>query len=1478
MSRARATALALVNWKGVFYERYQLDRHVTALEGANGSGKTTVMIAAYVVLLPDMSRLRFTNLGESGATGGDKGVWGRLGALGRPSYAALEIALAGGERLVAGVHLQRKSEPTLELTPFIVSGAPPDGRLRDLLLVGDGADEMVPDLDELRAHVARAGARIEVFASAKDYFAALFDRGVTPLRMGTDEERNKLNEMLRTSMTGGISRALTSDLRAFLLKEESGLGDALSRMRANLDACHRTRVEVGESRRLERELMGVYDAGQAMVAAALLAARTQAEERSSRVDAASALRDDAIRSARALGAAAGEAKAHHAALAARLESATASYDEATLRAARVLRAQALAERVRALEPDRSRCRESARATRAVQEQAAGLREARRRERDGAGEARDRAARGLADLQVGLEELHRSVQAHRHAVRRLNEARDALAEPTLDESTVAGALERSRLALRDVDDRRMRLDRDLESASARRAEHRQALEALKAMAGDVDVARAHEQARDALARATELETRQSRLRDLATERDRASSLAARQAGARARAEALGIAPSLPDAGRHVEQRLADVEAALRAAEDEGRAGELRADTARRERDDVRRRASELDHAAARWREIDAVAQRLEASTGAAVQSREAVAILRSRLARDHDAARERVHDARRRREARLEQVASLQSPAVAVHPDLLRLRDELDAELLSARFEDLDLAEAARMQAELGPLVDALVVEDPAAALRRLAGLDRELTSVWIVGADASGEISTEHLGGVPLEGRDLIVKEARAMRVTRLPGSPTLGRRARERRSEDLRAQADALAVEIDEAIEAQRRIESLTRDADRLLEEGRGLDAGDPSPGVAASAASLAVAEAAERDSLDASLAARGRSAGLRARVEGLRGLLGDAFLLEPEDHAARARELSDALSRASSERDELERTTAARQTLARLLEALRAPPPGDEEVRSTAAARATLDQDRERLFRACEALEELARNRQALVAGDLEATLAERGHVAPALEAQLARAREASNACEDALRAAEATWEAATAAAQKASAGCEAIDAQIARLEGELAIERASAGSESSVAEAQDAVARLGAERSALEGQERTTATEAALLGERFAQAERTASAAGHRWAVERQASEPAARHWAAVRAQADETGILRDALVARVADTYEGRTSDALHAEARSREEVLLDRLAASPGGGECAGLLRAARSAGGTEASATGRFFDAWLTVRQWIQRRLPAPLGEMPEPLQALERLRGELESLEERLARQDADLRGTSEDVARGIDVQLRRAAHQVRRLNQHLDGIRFGSITGIRVQMRRIERMEQVLRALREGAAQELLFRPTMPIEDALDEIFRRYGGGRTGGSARVLDYREYAELAVEVRRHDRGEWEPASPARLSTGEAIGVGAALMMVILTEWERDANLLRAKRANGSLRFLFLDEANRLSQDNLAVLFDLCRSLDLQLLIAAPEVAHADWNTTYRLVRRVAADGREEVLVSGRRTVAPTPLP
>src|SRR5689334_5513457 len=277
MSRAHATALTLVNWKGVFFERYALDRHVTALEGANGAGKTTVMVAAYLVLLPDLTRLKFTNLGETGATGGDRGIYGRLGEPG-PSYAALEIEVDGRMRIFAAVYLERKAPPALTLTPFILSDLSDEVAAHRIFLREADAHEHVATMADIEEATLAAQAKMEVFGSAKDYFGSLFERGISPLRLGLDEERNKFNDMLRTSMTGGISRTLTSDLRSFLFKQQTGLFDTLSRMRKNLDACRRTRLEVSEARVLEHEINGVYSAGHAMFAAALEASRTQAAE------------------------------------------------------------------------------------------------------------------------------------------------------------------------------------------------------------------------------------------------------------------------------------------------------------------------------------------------------------------------------------------------------------------------------------------------------------------------------------------------------------------------------------------------------------------------------------------------------------------------------------------------------------------------------------------------------------------------------------------------------------------------------------------------------------------------------------------------------------------------------------------------------------------------------------------------------------------------------------------------------------------------------------------------------------------------------------------------------------------------------------------------------------------------------------------------------------------------------------------------
>jgi chromosome partition protein MukB len=374
---------------------------------------------------------------------------------------------------------------------------------------------------------------------------------------------------------------------------------------------------------------------------------------------------------------------------------------------------------------------------------------------------------------------------------------------------------------------------------------------------------------------------------------------------------------------------------------------------------------------------------------------------------------------------------------------------------------------------------------------------------------------------------------------------------------------------------------------------------------------------------------------------------------------------------------------------------------------------------------------------------------------------------------------------------------------------------------------------------------------------------------AAADEKVTSERREAEPAVKHWHELRERATREGLVSGSLVGGPSELADIRDHINLIHVANTRREILLDRLRGARGGSVLLAELQLMR--GVSDAADADAFLGLWLTVRDWLRRRLPAQVAEIDDPRAALVRLRDQLSALENRLAQQESDLRGASEDIAQGIAIQVRKARNQVHRTNQNLDGVVFGSIQGIRVQLQLVERMELVLRALRDGAAQTLLFQTDMPVEEALDEIFRRYAGGGRSAGHRLLDYREYVHLQVEIRRKSSADWEDANPTRISTGEAIGVGAALMMVVLTEWEKDATWLRGKKAHGSLRFLFLDEANRLDRENLGVLFDLCQTLDLQLLIAAPEVAQAEGNTTYRLVRRITSDGREDVLASGRRT-------
>ena len=1343
MSRARIAALALVNWKGVFYERYLLDRHVTALEGANGAGKTTVMIAAYVVLLPDMSKLRFTNLGESGAIGGDRGIWGRLGEPGRPSYAVLDLEVDGGERLLAGVRLVRATEPTVEPTAFVATGLAPEVRLSDVLLVRRLDGDHVPELDEVTAAVARVGGKLEVFRKIKEYFAALFERGITPMRLGTDEERGKLNEMLRTSMTGGISRALTSELRGFLLKEETGLGETLSRMRANLEACRRTRAEVAESRQLEREITAIYEAGAEMFAAAVHAARLAAAEAQHKVAVAQPAVDAAVRAQRDRQAEIAQLEERERELEARRAAARADLARATAERDRRIAVDLVVFRIAELDRELGVLAEAAQRARAGQARAAAERTAAKHGRIAAREAYDRASLGLAHLQEGLDELVRRAHGHRQLERRLAEAKVLLDRPALTAETCAATLA-------ELDDQRARgegecarIDREVRDLEARREEYaraRAALEAIDPAAAALPPDALHGHARTLLARLAEREGLLGRAHELERDQRDAERLAVRQKAARVLAAELGIAGSsaaapevagapagnAPEAvlgGAVVARELDEIERVVRDAEDAAR-HDPAADP-RPALDDLRGRLAALDDRLAAWHHANAAAHRL-AGFAALPSSRDGVIALRDRVIEEQHALAARRAELEAAREATRLRAIALERSGTALDPDVVRLRDELGGELLAERFEDLDVAAASWAEARLGPLVTALIVDDPMAAARAIRGSARTIPTVWLVAAGAALDVEPGPDSDAPQD-VDAICREPFGVRVTRRADPPSLGRRARERHVAELHAAIARDGDALDDLTARGALLAGWRRDADQLAAHVEAWLAGDPTAARATLESELATLELAAHAHDERVRAAHARATEARRRREGLRRLLGDAALIDAPDHAARARELANARAELTATRAELDRVASDRKLLGEHVDLLRRPPLDDDRRAAYTARAAELAALLDRLFLARGALEDVLAHRHAAAWGDAEHALAAQSGLAPALERQHVDARAAVAAAEAAEAAADAAWEAATTAAQEAEAHKAAAVAHRDRAAGELvalggpaastpapapepggaAGELAAHGAPVAAAGHEELVAAAIAYVNGIEAELRALVTAAALAAERRDQAARAADEAGARLAAETRSAGPAAAAWAELRERAETAGLLSSALAGLLpAD----RTSIQLTADAWSKREVLLDRVARARGGSELADAVRALPLDGPA-------YLAAWQLTREWLRHRVPAQVVEVDEPLVALERLRSHLDVLEGRLARQENDLRGASEDVARGIDIQLRRAGGQVRRLNQQLDGIHFGSVQGIRVELRRIDRMEQILRALRLGEAQELLFQSSIPI-----------------------------------------------------------------------------------------------------------------------------------------------------------------
>ena len=1329
MRRIRAQALALVNWRGVFYERYLIDRHVTALEGDNGAGKTTVMIAAYVVLLPDMSRLRFMNIGESGATGGDRGIWGRLGKPGRPSYSAIEFRLANGDRLLAGIHLLRRGEPSVVPTPFLITGLAGDIPLHEVLVLTEDETESVPELNELRENATRLGGHFKSYATAREYFSDLFDCGVTPLRLANDRERGKLNALLKTSMTGGISHALTSELRSFLLRAEPGLASTLQRMKANLSACRRTRTEVRESQELRREIRDVFDSGAAMFRASLQAAAAQVRQAQDALVAAESDRDNArsvrdarVRRLKALEGKLDSVRTRDRRLAAQLEEAR----ELSMRLREALAAaKDRAKHGRTYDEAKGRCQEAVREEARLER----LLRDRQAQRSKATERYNRASEGVSRVQEGLKELHFRAARHSHVVRRKQDAGRLLGREIVTAEQVAAEEQLCREELREVDRGRRDCDVQISDAAELRRRQEAATRAVRVMSDEpVPDESLYEAARELLRRHRVLEILAEQVRGRETETAEARELAERQASVRTRIAELGVEAGDEPFGNRITAVLKRLEAGREALTRKEAA--LRADLERTERL-IEQANGEQKRLTARipvWSELDERARRVGTHVSHPLGTREDLERARETIAADLQRSERLVEQLGDRVDLARAEARDLLAGG-GFGRDLLSLRDDLEGDLLASRFDDLEVKDAGLIEAVLGPLRDAIVVDDPQVAAHEVQTRPAELASVWLVKGGQIDVHVDESAGNCRVGDRDVAVPEGEALRVSRIPASPRLGLKAREQRAAELRSEADTAAEELDRAEVRRRLLQRKWADSEELLAGHALWLEGDPQIELASVRERIARLQAAVRARRRDIRRVAAENGALSPRMESLRAVLADARIADPPDYSERARACERDLERATAAQAEVSRCANAAGVLYETMESLRFRPLTDSELGALQVEAKHLREHRDRLAAAIEDLEYVNENRSALAWSDAADALERQERLEPRLIEQRNQAERENRKAQRREADASASLRDAVLRRKEQASRMALAREQIEEAEKRLARTGIDRPTPEAAKANRTAIKRLRKEKDETEDLSSRLERKVGSCERDCQHASEALKKAETRFDTRRREAGPLTEGWTRLSAEVGrrrlgtETGPL-------------GRTGQApadgprLGALAQ-RSEVRLKELLRKAGGTEhLLGLFP--DDPGRSSLDYCWSSLKIWTAARSWLMGRLPAQLAEVDDPHEGLQRLQDQLERLEARLERQESDLRGSSEDIQRGIEVQIRKARTQVRRLNRDLGDVGFGGIAQIQVRLENDESMEQVLRALREREVQRMLFSEELPLEEALDRIFSRWGRGK--------------------------------------------------------------------------------------------------------------------------------------------------
>ncbi len=1467
IERGKFRSLTLVNWNGFFARTFDLDELVTTLSGGNGAGKSTTMAAFVTALIPDLTLLHFRNTTEAGATSGsrDKGLHGKLRA--GVCYSALDTVNSRHQRVIVGVRLQQVAgrDRKVDIKPFTIQGLPTSLQPTQILTETVGERQArVLSLQELKERVESIeGVQFKQFNSITDYHSLMFDLGIIPRRLRSSSDRSKFYRLIEASLYGGISSTITRSLRDYLLPENSGVRKAFQDMEAALRE-NRMTLEAIRVTQSDRDLFKhLITEATSYVAADYM---RHANERRVHLDGALALRQELLSGRKQLA----HEQYRHVEMARELSEHSGAesdletdYQAASDHLNLVQTAMRQQEKIERYQGDLDEL------TYRLEEQnevvaEAGELHAEHEARAEAAEAEvDELKSQLADYQQALDVQQTRAIQYQQALHALTRARELCDLPDLEISNAESWLETFRAKEQESTETLLQLEQKMSVAEAAHTQFETAYQLVVNIAGDVSRSDAWQTARELLRdwgnqqhQAERVQPLRMRLSEL-EQRLREQQDAERQLQEFCKRTGRDYQPEeLEGVQDELEERIETLSATV------AEAGEHRMEM-RQESEQLQQRIKALTARAPVWLAAQEALDQLATQSGEALESSTQVTEYMQQLLeseRETTVERDEVATRKRRIEGQIER---LSQPGGAEDPRLVALAERFGGVLLSEIYDDVTLEDAPYFSALYGPSRHAIVVPDLSLIRDQINGLEECPEDLYLIEGDPQS--FDDSVFGVEEMERAVLVKVAdRQWRYSRFPSVPLFGRAARESRLETLNQEREKLAERYATLSFDVQKIQRAHQAFSRFI--GTHLAVAfedDPEAEIRALTT--------RRGELERALAAyEGQHQQQRQQFEQakegialLNRLLPRVGLLCDETLADRADEIREELEEAQEAARFLQQHGAALARLEPLVPVLQSDPEQHEQLKADYAdAQHTQRLAKQQAFALTEVVQRRAHFSYTQSAGMLD----DNADLNDKLRQQLEHAEAERSRARDLLRQhqAQLTQYSQVLASLKSS-----YDAKRDMLKelGQELLEigvQADADAEARARTRRDelhaALSHNRARRNQLEKQLTFCEAEMDGLQKRLRKVERD-------YHQLREQVVSAKAGWCAVMRLVKDNGVERRLhrreLAYMSADELRSMSDKALGALrlAVSDNEHLRDVLRLSE------------------DPKRPERKIQFYIAVYQHLRERIRQDIIRTDDPVEAIEQMEIELGRLTEELTAREQKLAISSKSVANIIRKTIQREQNRIRMLNQGLQAVAFGQVKSVRLNVNVREAHATLLDVLSEQQEQhqDLFNSNRLTFSEALAKLYQRLNpqidmGQRTPQTIgeELLDYRNYLEMEVEVYRGSDG-WLRAESGALSTGEAIGTGMSILVMVVQSWEEESRRLRGKDIS-PCRLLFLDEAARLDAKSIATLFELCDRLEMQLIIAAPENISPEKGTTYKLVRKVVQN-HEHVHVVGLRGFA-----